>query len=70
MRMRLAWMANTRPNFLFEILQLAQVTAERFEKEGDELIRCINKVIKFAVENHFSLKIPALSKNSLKIVGF
>ncbi len=30
MRMRLAWLANTRPDCVYEISQLAQVTEERF----------------------------------------
>ena len=32
MRMRLAWLSNTRPDLLFEISQLAQITLQRIGK--------------------------------------
>eukprot|EP00171_Calliarthron_tuberculosum_P022145 IDg22145t1 len=70
MRMRLAWLANTRPDCLFEISQLAQVTSERFHAEKTATLRRLNKATKFAVDNYVALKIPKLDKHSLKVIGF
>ena len=62
MRMRFAWLANTRPDCLFEISQLAQVTEDRFAKEGAAAIRRLNKATKYTTENRISIKIPRLDK--------
>lgn len=39
MRMKLAWLANTRPDCLFEISQLAQVTETMFSKGHRDIIK-------------------------------
>lgn len=64
MRMKLPWLANTRPDCQFEISQLEQVTNERFDKEIPSLIRRLNKATNYAV------KIPALDHDSVRVVGF
>ncbi len=53
-----------------EISQLAQVTEDRFAKEPKLFIRRLNKATKYAVDSRFSLKIPKLDKDSLRVVGF
>ncbi len=68
--MRLAWLANTRPDCLYEISQLAKVTEERFLTEKSQLVRQLNKATKYAVDNRISLKIPKLDPYSLCVVGF
>lgn len=70
MRMKLAWLANTRPDCQFEISQLAQVTEERFSIERSSIIRRLNKATKFAVDNQVSLRVPQLDVDSLRVVGF
>lgn len=70
MRMRLAWLANTRPDCQFEISQLAQITEERFAKEQNAVIRRLDKTTKYAVDHRVSLKIPALDQDSLRVIGF
>lgn len=69
-RMKLAWLSHSRPDCLFEISQLTQITKDVFEQERRTLIRRTNKLIKYAKQNELSLRFPKLDKNSLKIVGF
>jgi len=57
MRMKLAWLANTRPDCLFEISQLSQVTEDRFKTDKQRLIRQLNKAVKYAVDNHKSKRV-------------
>jgi len=70
MRMKLAWLAHTRADCMFEISQLAQVTIERFEGERTASIRRLNKAIRYAVDNPLELRIPKLDMATLKVVGF
>ena len=70
MRMSLGWLANTRPDCLLEISQLAQVTEELFSASKREIIRRLNKAISYAVDNRTPLKIPRLNVETLKIIGF
>lgn len=70
MRMRLAWLANTRPDCQFEISQLAQVTENRFEADRSSFIRRLNKATRYATENFVSLKIPKLDASTARVVGF
>lgn len=39
MRMKLPWLFNTRPEYLFDISQLAQATKERFNKDKGKTFR-------------------------------
>jgi len=62
--------ASTRPDCLFEISQLAQVTEKIFEEDRRGTIRRLNRAIKYAVDNRFTLKVPKLEKSSLRVIGF
>ena len=62
MRMKLAWLAHTRPDCLFEISQLAQVTEDRFKENKVTIIKRLNRVVDFSLRNHFALKIPKLDR--------
>ena len=70
MRMKLAWLSNSRQNCLFEIAQLAQITDEMFKKSAPTIIRRLHKATKYAVENRIRLRIPTLEKSSIRVVGF
>ncbi len=70
MRMRLAWLANTRPDLLFEISQLAQITLERFKESARAHWKRLNLAIRYAHVNVTSLKFPKLDMESLRIVGY
>ena len=70
MRMKLSWLANSRPDCSFAISQLAQVTDEIFAKEKQKVIRKLNTAVKFAITNPISLKIPRLELESIRVIGF
>ena len=70
MRMRLAWLANTRPDCLHEIAQLAQVSSEVFEAEKKQCIKRLNRAVKYAINNRTPLRIKKLDPESVRIVGF
>ena len=70
MRMRLAWLANTRPDLQFEISQIAQVTAQRFKDDAQAHLRRLNAAIRYAHSNPAHLKFPKLDYSSLHIIGY
>ena len=45
-RMRLAWLANTCPDLLIEIYQLAQITLERFNEGSAAHWKRLNSAIR------------------------
>ena len=70
MRMKLAWLSHTRPDCMLEISQLAQVTEDKFMQNKRVLTKRLNKAVKYAVSNRFSLAILKLDHDSVRIVGF
>ena len=68
--MCLAWLANTRPDCLLEISQLAQVTEQTFRTSKRDVLKRLNGAVKYAVDNRVPLKIRRLSADSLKVIGF
>jgi len=70
MRMKLAWLANTRPDCLFDISQAAQVTEDRFNNCSKDCIKQLNRAVKFALDKRLSLKIPNLDSDALRVIGF
>ena len=70
MRMRLAWMANTRPDMLLEISQIAQITLERFKQGAQAHWKRLNSAISYAHNNVAHLKIPKLDLGTIRIVGY
>ncbi len=56
--MKLAWLANTRPDCLFEVSQLAQVTIAMFISDSASAIRQLNRAVNYAVDNPITLRIP------------
>ena len=70
LRMRLAWLANTRPDLKFDISQLAQVTAKRFEEDAKAHLKRLNASIRYEHDNVAHLKFPMLDRSSLRIIGY
>ena len=70
MRMRLAWLANNRPNIELEISQIAQVARAMFEKDIIKHFNCLTKAIKY-VDDHKPFNcIPNLDYTSLRITTY
>ena len=67
--MRLAWLPNTRPDLLFEISQLAQVTLEISEQDDRAHWKRLNKAIRYARVNVTNLRIPSLECKSIRTKG-
>ena len=70
MRMRLAWISNTRPDLLYEISQLAQVTQMRYDEHPNKIVRRINKAIRYAHEKPGGITFLILEAKSLRVVGY
>ena len=70
MRMRLAWLANTRPDLQFEISQIAQVAAQRFKDDAHAHLLRLNAAIRYAHSNPAHLKFTKLDYSSLHIIGY
>ena len=68
--MKLAWLANLRPNLLFEISQLAQITSDTFEQHPRKNARRLNKAIQYAISNPASICLPKLERSSLRIISY
>ncbi len=61
MRMRVAWLANTRPDLPFEISQLAQVTQKHFEDDAAATIKRLKNTNKYAHANTAAIRFPKFS---------
>lgn len=70
MRMKVAWLANTRPDMQFVIFQLAQVTRELFEKDAKAHLKRLNAITRYAHDNAAHLKFPKIDHSSPRIVGY
>ena len=70
MRMRLAWLANTRPDLQFEISQLAQITGQRFSDNAPAHVQRLNAAIRYAINNIACIKFPQLDQSSVKLIGY
>ena len=70
MRMRLAWLANTRPDLQFEISQIAQITGQRFSENASAHLQRFNAAIRYATNNVACIQLPQLDSSSVKITGY
>ena len=68
--MKLAWLANSRPDCLLEISQLSQVTESVFRDEKENIVKRLNKAVIYAVDNRTRRVIPKLERELLRLVGF
>lgn len=69
-RMKLGWLANTRPDCLFEISQLAEATEEIFEQNPKERNKGRNRCVCYERDNNVSIKFPKRDQCSLRIIGY
>lgn len=69
-RMKLAWLAHSRPDCLFEVFQLTQLTKELFEVDRRTIVKRINKLIIYAKKNNVCIRFVKLDPSSFEIIGF
>lgn len=70
MRIKLARLSKSRPDCLFEITQLVQVTVEMFQQQPSAYIRLLSNAIGYATDNHIELKVYKLDRSSVRIIQF
>lgn len=70
MPMKLAWLAHSHPDLLFEIWQMAQITLERFNESSQAHRKRLNNAIRHAHGNIAHLKFPKLDLDSIRVVGY
>ena len=70
MRMKLAWLANTRPDIVLEISQIEQVTRAMYENDISTHCKRLNKAIKYVHDHNASIPIPKLNYDSLRITAY
>ena len=70
MRMKLGWLANTRPDLQFEISQLGQITRDRFRNNARVCVKRLNAAVRYVIDNAASFKVRKLKRGGLRIVGF
>ena len=68
--MKLAFLANTRLDCLFEISQLAQATEGMFENFKKQNIKQLNKAVSPTADNQVSPRVPQLGKKTLQVIGY
>ena len=70
MKMKLAWLANTRANLLFEIYRLALCTYPRFTLDAAAHVKRLNPAIRCTQNNVVHLLFPELELQSISIVRY
>ena len=70
MRMKLAWLANSRPDICFAISQIAQVTEKVFNEDKHKAIKLLNSTIRYTVSHPTTLKFRRLDLRSLRLIGY
>ena len=70
MRMRLAWLLNSRPDCLFAIAQIAQITESMFKSNHAEFIMKMNRSTQYATKIPVGILIPRLYLDSIRILGY
>ena len=60
MRMKLTWLANTRPDTVIKITQNSQVARDMYEKEITKHSKRLNKVIKYVHTIRHPFVLPSL----------
>lgn len=68
--MRIDWLSNPRPDCLFKISQLAQITRTIHYKKRPTIIFRLDRAIKHAIKNDLRLFIYNLALKNLLIVCF
>ena len=70
MGIKLAWLANTRPDLTFGISQKAQVIRAMFQQGSPKHYKRLNKAIKNAHDNRESICIPKLNLDTHRVVAY
>ena len=65
MRIKFAWLKNTRLNLAREILQTVQATRAMFHQDITKHCKLLNKAVNNAYDNKASIRIPELGFDSL-----
>lgn len=70
MQMRLAWLTHTRPDCLFEIFHLAQITEIHFQSDKKQFVKYLNEAVKYVTTDRVTIKFPKVDVHSVRVVDF
>lgn len=70
MRMKLAWLSHTRPDCLFIISQLAQITESNFINTPSTFINQLNKSTRYAKKHVIYITFPELDISTIRIIAY
>ena len=70
MPMKMAWLAHSRPDCLYEISQLAQTTFLAYHEGPTTILKSINRLIQYAKQNRVSLRFPPLDLSTIHVVCY
>lgn len=63
------WLSHTRPDDMFEVSHLTQVTAQWFENERCDIVKHTNRTVQYVKDHRVSISFPKLDLTSLYVVS-
>ena len=69
LRMKLAWLAHSRPDWMFEASQMTPVTRERFGENEQDIGKRVNRTVRYVQETPACICFQKLSKVYLYVLG-
>ena len=69
-RMRLAWMVDTRLDVAIDISQLAQITVDTYQDDSVSAVSRLNAVITYTNNNLLQIKCLKIDLDSLRLIGY
>ena len=68
-RMKLAWLAHSRPDCMFDVSQMTQVTRERFEEDRRNVVQRVNRTVEYVQDTPACIRFPKLNEDGIHVFG-
>ena len=69
LRMKLTWLAHSRPDCMFEVSQMTQVTRECFEENQRDVVNPVNRTVRYVQETPACIRFPKHREDNLHVLG-
>ena len=69
LHMKLAWLAHSRPDCMFEVSQMTQVARKRFEENQRDVVKRVKRTVRYVQETPACIRFPKLSEDNLHVLG-